>query len=278
MGGNPPIRRCLGTPELEDTFFSPGTYSDAFYRELMDHTTFVRDVEKVKVLRTIKQVQTTIKKIATIPHEQLSAILSMPVRFIRVGDKNYIAPDLAAHLTRTDIDIPQIFTTLKGQPIGREILVALEAKATFTYLLPKINVFHPTQILQLREKVADTREGFTMHLQQLSKGLEERAKENIPVHEIARYAKNLIDTDLIPIYREFRRQIAAIKGNRWEKFLDVSGKVVEIDAAPRTPKFWGLLLKAVGLSILVAAGERQEVLSNKYQAFTFMSEVEDAGK
>lgn len=65
-----------------------------------------------------------------------------------------------------------------------------------------------------------------------------------------------------------------MKADKWEKFLDAAGKVVEIDAAPWTPKFWGLLLKAIGLSLVTAAGEQQEMLSNKYQAFKFMSEVE----
>lgn len=115
-----------------------------------------------------------------------------------------------------------------------------------------------------------------MHLWKLSKGLEEHAKENAPVKEIAKYAKNLIETDLIPDYREFHRQLAATKAGRLEKFLDAAGKIVEIDAAPWTPKFLGLLLKAMGLSIVTAASEREQLLSNKYQAFQFMSEIEGA--
>lgn len=202
--------------------------------------------------------------------------MSMPVRTIRVGENHYIAEDLAKHLTRTDIDIPQIFTTSKGQPIGRDVLVALQAEATFSYLLPKIRTFHPTQILELRDRVADTREGFTMHLWKLSKGLEERAKEGTSIQEIAGFAKNLIETDLIPDYKEFHRQLAAHKAGKWEKFLDAAGKIVEIDAAPWTPKFWGLLLKALGLSVITAAGEQEQALTNKYQAFQFMSAVEGA--
>lgn len=149
-----------------------------------------------------------------ISQEEVSAILSMPVRSIRAGDRYYMEPALAAHLARTDIDFPQIFTTRPGQPIGRDILVALEAKATFSYLLPKLHIYHPTQILELREKVTSTREGFTMHLWKLSKGLEERAKEHSSVREIATFAKNLIETDLIPDYREFHRQLAASKAGK----------------------------------------------------------------
>ena len=237
---------------------------------------FACDVQKVKLIRTTTQAKTKIMKFAAIPQEQISAILAMPVRSIRVGGKDYIAPGLAAHLARTDIDLPQIFISSKGKPIGRDILAALEAEAVFKYLLPKIHIAHPTQILELREKIADTREGFIMHLWKLSKGLEEHAKDGTTVREIAEFARNLIETELIPDYREFRRQIAAIKAGRWEKFLDAAGKIVEIDAAPWTPKFWGLLLRALGLSFVTAAGEQQQLLSNKYQAFKFMSEVEDS--
>ncbi len=204
-----------------------------------------------------------------------SSMLSMPIQTLRLGSDNLIPPDLALHLTRTDIDLPQIFRTLKGQPVGTDILVALEAKATFRYLLPKIHTYHPDQILEVRAKVADTREGFTMHLQTLSKGLEERAKENASIDEISGFAKRLIETDLYPDYLQFRRQLASKTAGKWEKILDATGKIVEIDAAPWTPKFWGLLLKAIGLSVITTAGEQQEMLTNKYQAFKFMSDIED---
>jgi hypothetical protein len=239
---------------------------------------FHRTVEKVKLIRTSTEIKTVVKKVAAISREQVSAILAMPVRSIRAGDNSYIAPDLAAHLTRTDIDLPQVFTTLKGQPIGRDILVALEAEAVFKYLLPKIHIYHPTQILELRQKIADTREGFIMHLWKLSKGLEERAKEGTSIQEISSFAKSLIETELIPDYKEFHRQLAATKAGRWEKVLDAAGKVVEIDAAPWTPKFYGLLLKALGLSIITTAAEQKEQFSNQYQAFKFMSDVEGSTK
>ncbi len=186
-----------------------------------------------------------------------------------------MSDDLVKHLLRTDIEIPQIFTTLKGRP-GRDVLVALEAEATFSYLIPKLRVFHPTQILELREKVADTREGFTMHLWKLSKGLEEHANEDAPVTEIAKFAKNLIETELIPDFREFRRQLEARGAGKWDKVLDAAGKVAEIDAAPWTPKFWAHLLKALGITIVTSIAEREDTLSNKYQAFKFMSDLQSA--
>jgi hypothetical protein len=115
-----------------------------------------------------------------------------------------------------------------------------------------------------------------MHLWKLSKGLEEHAKEGVPVKEIARFAKDLIETDLIPDYEEFRSQLDAKGAGKWAKVLDAAGKVTEIDAAPWTPKSWGLLLKALGLTLITSASEKQESLSNKYRAFKFMSDLESA--
>jgi hypothetical protein len=137
-------------------------------------------------------------------------------------------------------------------------------------------VYHPTQILELREKITDTREGFTMHLWKLSKGLEEHCNEDVPVREIARFANNLIETELIPDFKEFRRQLEARGAGKWDKVLDAAGKVAEIDAAPWTPKFWALLLKAMGITIVRSVAEKEDTLSNKYQAFKFMSDLQSA--
>jgi hypothetical protein len=232
-------------------------------------------VECWTVRRSILHTRTENVEV-TIDPDGLSSVLAMPVQKVFVSDNcKFIRTDLIKHLLRSDIDKPQIFTTLAGRPI-RDVLVALEAEETFRYLLPKIRAYHATQILELRERVADTREGFTMHLWKLSKGLEEHARENTPVKEIAQFAKNLVETELLPDYKEFQRQLKAIDARSWNKILDVAGKVVEIDAAPWTPKFWGLLLKALGMTVITAASERAETLSNKYQAFQFMGELEAA--
>ena len=207
---------------------------------------------------------------------KLDSILSLPVyRQLGSGGIPYVSDDLVIHLLRTDIELPQVFTSLNGRP-GKDILVALEAEATFSYLLPKLRLYHPVQILELRERVADTREGFTMHLFKLSKGLEERAREDVPIKEIARFADDLIRSDLIPDFKQFCRQLKAMEAGRWTKVLDATGKLAEIDATPWTPKFWSLILKALGITIVTSGAELKETLSNQYQAFKFMSELESA--
>lgn len=207
--------------------------------------------------------------------EHISDLLSIHIDKYESGDAPLIRLDLARHLLRSDISIPQIFALSTGRS-RRDILVALEAAATFRYLLPKISTFHPIQILELREKLKDSREGFTMHLWKLSKGLQEQAKDGTSLADISRSAEDLIKTELIPDYREFQRQLESIRSERWGKVLDAAGRVAEIDAAPWTPKFWALVLKAIGMTALTADSERKEALSNRYQAFQFMSYVEQA--
>jgi len=206
---------------------------------------------------------------------EISNLLAIHVDKYESGGKPLIRLDLARHLLRTDIQVPQIFSMAPGR-LSSDVLVALQATATFRYLLPKIHTFHPTQILELRERVRDTREGFTMHLWALSKGLQERAKDGTSLSDAAKFAQDMIKSELIPDYCEFRRQLSAMRTEKWGKVLDAAGKIAEIDAAPWTPKFWALVLKALGIAALKSQSERSDALSNRYQAFAFMSYVEES--
>ena len=67
-----------------------------------------------------------------------------------------------------------------------------------------------------------------------------------------------------------------MEAGRWTKVLEATGKLAEIDATPWTPKFWSLILKALGITIVTSGAELKETLSNQYQAFKFMSELESA--
>jgi hypothetical protein len=189
-------------------------------------------------------------------------------------DKRPIEKDLLSHLLRDDIDLPQIFVNMSSQP-ERQLLMALEAKAVFRYFLPRLRVHSPEQILELRERVADTREGFTMRLQELSADVEERAREVRSLKEWEECAKSVVDTKLVTAYHEFRRQIRARAIRKTDKVLDAAGSLFEIDATITSPKFWGGILKALGLLDSVAKAD--EELTNKYQAFKFMREIEAAG-
>lgn len=189
--------------------------------------------------------------------------------------EDLIKQDLALHFLRPDVDLPQLFI-YEGTEPSRELLKAVEARATFDYLLPAIGYLNAEEILQVREKVKDLREGFSMHLQKLSKGVEDALKGDESLNEIDRWAKSVVETELIPDYREFRRQLAAQRSGFWSKVLDATAKVFQIEAAPWTPKFYGEFLKAIGVTILTATAERKDSLSNKSQAYHFMRLVEES--
>ncbi|MBM4043800.1 MAG: hypothetical protein FJ279_01680 [Planctomycetes bacterium] len=195
----------------------------------------------------------------------------------RPKDAFALHEDLARHLLRRDLPLPQVFIT-HSKSASREVLKAIQARAIFTYFLPSLSQLRDDQILEVRRKVRDLREGFSMHLQTLSKGVEERISGGEGPEELTAYARSVVETDLIPDYREFRRQLAAEKGGFWSQVLDRAGKVFEIDTAPWTPKFYGDVLKALGFTALAYASARKESLSNRSQALQFMARVEDVFK
>jgi hypothetical protein len=185
-----------------------------------------------------------------------------------------IRPDLIRHLCRTDLRSPEIHVC-GVQPASREIMKFLEVSSVLSYFLPKLTVLNDEQILEVLDQVKKTREGFSMHLQTLSKEVEQRLKGGEPITEIGRFAKSVVETDLIPDYAEFRRQLTAERRSSWATAPDAAGKIIEIDASPTTPKFWGAVLQAVGVP-LIAADKRKEQLSNKHQALQFMKSVESS--
>lgn len=189
--------------------------------------------------------------------------------------EDLIKQDLALHFLRPDLNLPQLFI-IEGVKPSRELLKAVEARATFDYLLPALGYLNAYEILEVREKVKDLREGFSMHLQKLSKGVEASLKGGESPDEIESWAKSIIETELIPDYREFRRQLAAERSGFWNKVLDATAKIFQIEAAPWSPKFYGELLKAIGVTVLTASAERKESLSNRAQAYHFMRLVEDS--
>jgi hypothetical protein len=128
----------------------------------------------------------------------------------------------------------------------------------------------------VRDKVKDLREGFSMHLQKLSRDVEDGLKSGESLDEIESWTKSVIETELIPDYREFRRQLVAERSGFWNKVLDAAAKVFQIEAVPWSPKVYGELLKAIGVTILTTTAEGEERLSNRSQAYHFMRLVEDS--
>lgn len=184
----------------------------------------------------------------------------------------FIWRDHAKHLLRQDLKLPSVFITDESK--RREKIKSLMAQAAFQYVIPQISELHPEQILEIREKIADTREGFSMHLQKLSAAVDERLAGGEDFTDVSRFAGEVVETQLIADYVEFRRQLKTMKIGKLRSVLDVVGRILEIDAAPWTPKFYGELLKAIGFTALDTVDARSKALTNQQQAFQLMHKTE----
>ena len=173
------------------------------------------------------------------------------------------------HYSRTDITLPRL-STKSQKLVNRETLKAFLANKAFRYVLPTLSDLQPDQILEVRRKVADLREGFSMHLQMLTADIDAQLKGGESAEEIGRYAQNVIETKFEPQYVEFERQLGSIKLRSAGKILDVVGRVFEVDASVLSPKFYLEVLKLGKLLVVGGAEELKDSLSNERQAYHFM--------
>lgn len=187
-----------------------------------------------------------------------------------------IKQDLLLHFLRDDLKLPQLLIS-DAITSRREYLKALEAKAAITYVFPTLSSLMPEEMLEIRSKVSDNREGFSMYLQELSKDIEDRLDGGESPGEVFSFVESIIETKLVPYFYEFKRQLVAERTVSGNRVLDSLGRISEIDAPFSSAKFWIELLRALGLAIPSAA-EQKERASNKSQAFQFMRTIEDFGK
>ena len=188
-------------------------------------------------------------------------------------DGFFIWAEHIEHLLRTDIGIPQIFDT---QDERREAVKAVMAETVISYLLPQMSALQPDEIIELRSALSSTREGFSMHLQSLTAKINEAILSDEPLSKIEPFAKGLVETTLLPDYYEFKRQILARASKFGDKVIDAAGKILEIDVAPWTPKFYGDLLKAVRGLFTSGMEELNESRSNQRQAYNFMKTIDES--
>ncbi|HKU75255.1 MAG TPA: hypothetical protein VJR02_15195 [Pyrinomonadaceae bacterium] len=208
--------------------------------------------------------------------EIASPILRMPY-LVQNEQHIYLWQDHLDHLLREDLILPSLFTS-RNSTFSREMMKALLIFPAFNYLIPKASALTSDQILTVRNKTKDNREGFNYYIQELTSEVENRIKNGDTIEAVSQYATSVAETKIIPKFREFTRQIQAERAGFWKNALDRTGKVFEIDAAPWTPKFWGELVKALGLGFLSTVEERKKNLSNEVQAFKFLRCVERVSK
>lgn len=220
------------------------------------------------------------KVIFTAPCPHLDPYYQAFSRFLGTDPKNLAPPpprlvymDMYFHHRRQDVSLPGIFA-IPEHSTGRDVYKSVLAQNTLKYLIPKLSKLEPEQILEIREAVADHREGFSMHLQSLSASVEQGLEGGETLDEISRYAQSIIETRLIPDYREFNRVLDAAEKRHRGKILDIAGRILEIDAPIGSPKFFAQLFRSFGGMFIAEAEEEEARLSNRSQAFYFMRAAE----
>jgi len=176
------------------------------------------------------------------------------------------------HHLRPDHLAPHVIDAATNEPT-RDGYNWLMAHESFSYFIPSLADLTSDQILEVRNKVADTRKGFAMHLQQLSREVERRVSEGDPVETIQRHARNVIETDLIPDFVEFQRQLSAERAGFWGKLLDIAAKSVKLLVPATRPDFAGSGFTTLSAIMAATADERKTRNTNVAQAFQFLSKV-----
>ena len=175
------------------------------------------------------------------------------------------------HLGRSDIALPRLSTN-SSKFVNREALKSLLAEKAFRYVLPALSELHPEQILEIRRKVAGIREGFSMHLQKLTGGIDARLKGGETFAEITKYAQNVFETELEPDYVDFKKLLGAEKVAVGGKVCSIVGSIFSAVAIGHPSP----LLVALGIGTDLIAKQSTDSDTNERQAYHFMHLVEGA--
>lgn len=92
--------------------------------------------------------------------------ISIDPAWSRMAGGLLAASDMMSHVKRDDISYPELLNSNDGNHI-RELIIQLEARHIMSYLLPKLGSLCIEDILEVRARVANTREGFAFHVQEL---------------------------------------------------------------------------------------------------------------
>jgi hypothetical protein len=202
-------------------------------------------------------------------------------RFMDEGDPDVIAGEMsldfispfltAIHRIRSDKPCPELFIS-DPSDTRTEHLAGFLVHSLFQYKVLQLQALNAEQILEIRGYLKDTKEGFTYYINQMTDDVEQRMKSgNFSEMEAS---QKTIERKILPLYEEFRRQLAAKKTGYWANVLSASAEFLKVDAAPWTPKFYGEVLKWLGVALNLTAKDEEALLTNQNQAFQYLATLE----
>jgi hypothetical protein len=148
-------------------------------------------------------------------------------------------------------------------------LAGFVVNSLFRYVVPQLNALHPEQILEVRELVRETKEGFVDYIFEAVDDVEARLISGDASEVEA--AQKTVERKLLPKYHEFQRQLQAQRGGFWSEVLVAGSKLLQIDASPWTPKFYGQIIEAFFGPLRKMAEAEAQARSNANQAYQYLA-------
>ncbi|CTQ58133.1 hypothetical protein [Roseibium album] len=169
-----------------------------------------------------------------------------------------ISLDISNHLARTDLSSNMAFDL----PYRSENINAILSEAAFQVVLPVISRIAVDDIMELRLRTEDFREGFRTYIQSISLEARQMASAGEDITEVRRYCRDLVSTQLTPLLAEHQRQLSALKTQKVAGNFEIISKFLEIETGPWAPKFWTELFKILSSSTNETAAELTNRKSN----------------
>jgi hypothetical protein len=158
---------------------------------------------------------------------------------------------------------------IKGNTIDLSTSLAHSLLLNF---FPHIGHLTDEQILEIRDHVAQLREGFKDYIFTHTEDIEIMMNErDLTALEAS---QRLVERKIGPSYHEFRRKLESGKSGTRGKWLTFTENVMEIDASILSPKAWLLFAKATLGLVKDLQAEEEAALSNEQQAFTYLARLE----
>jgi hypothetical protein len=180
--------------------------------------------------------------------------------------------DVALHLLTAEKPAPEVFVGTAGDYTTAP-LAGLLARTVFSLVIPNLEKLSPDQVIDLRQKVREPREGFRDHLIELIDDVEHRLQGGSVTESIA--ALETIKHKVMPSFDEYQRKLLAQETGFWSEVAVRGAKFLQVDASPWTPKFYGAILELLFGNVVDASKLDRAELNNKSQAFQYMGALKE---
>jgi hypothetical protein len=167
--------------------------------------------------------------------------------------------------------IPELFISDLSDTRTSHLAASL-VHSLFQYKIPKLQILNAEQILEVRDYLKDTKEGFTYYINQMTDDVEQRIRSgNLSDMEAA---QRTLERKILPLYEEFRRQLAAKKTGYWANVLSTTADFFKVVVTPWTLKSYGELFKSLGVALNLTAKDEEALRTNQSQAFQYIATLE----